>query len=122
MGEKGFWSWAWAMVFVIGGTLLIIVNHIVRNILRKKNNTFKAKKNDKKVGIISSLILFVAASGLIALAIYQMDNNPFEVFLAYNGFNVGLILLTIGISLLLGLGISVPMAIDGFKYKEAQHA
>jgi len=122
MGEQGFWSWAWAMVFVIGGTLLVIINHIVRNILRKKNNTFKAKKNDKKVGIISSLILIVVASGLIALAVYKMNHNPFEVFLAYNGFNEGLILLTIGISLLLGLGISVPMAIDGFKYKEAQHA
>ena len=115
MGEQGFWSWFWAMVFVIGGTLLIIINHIVRNILRKKNGTFKVRPNDKKVGIIASAIIVVVAAILIAFAIYKMNSNSFEVFLAYNGFNEGLILLTVGISILLGLGISVPMTVNALK-------
>ena len=115
MGEKGFWSWFWAMVYVIGGTLLIIINHIVRNILRKKNGTFKVKPNDKKVGIIASAIIVLVAAALIALAVYKMNSNTFEVFLAYNGFNEGLILLTIGISLLLGLGITIPKLVDAVR-------
>ena len=115
MGVQGFWSWFWAMVFVIGGTLLIIVNHIVRNVLRKKNGTFKVKPNDKKLGIISSLIIVALSSVLIAFAIYKINNNTFEVFLAYNGFNEGLILLTIGISLLLGLGITIPKVVDAIR-------
>ena len=119
MGERGFWSWFWAMVFVIGGTLLIIINHIVRNILRKKNGTFKVKAYDKKLGFISSIIIVVVSAALIAFGIHKMINNTFEVFLAYNGFNEGLILLTMGISVFLGLGITIPKIINAFK--EVKH-
>ena len=119
MGVQGFWSWFWAMVFVIGGTLLIIINHIVRDVLRKKNGTFKVKAYDKKLGFISSIIIVVVSAALIAFGIYKMTNNTFEVFLAYNGFNEGLILLTMGISVFLGLGITIPKIINAFK--EVKH-
>ena len=39
----------------------------------------------------------------------------------YNNFNVGLMLLVIAISILLGLGISIPKLIDGFKRPQVQN-
>ena len=112
MGEKGYWSWIWSMIFVGAGTLLIVANHIIRNILRKKNNTFSVKPYDKKLGLISSAAIVVVSAILITLAIINMSGSKFEPVMGYNQFNVGLMLLVVGASFALCLGISLPILFD----------
>ncbi len=121
MGEKGFWSWVWAMVFVATGALLIVINHIVRNILRKKKGEYVIKPSSKRVGLISSLAIIVIGAILLSIAIYLIANNEMVARPIYNNFNVGLMLLVIAISILLGLGISIPKLIDGFKRPQVQN-
>ncbi len=118
MGPSGFWSWVWSMVFVIGGTLLVIINHIVRNILRKKKGEFKVKSTDKKVGLIGSIAIIVVGVALLVTAIIILANSETSLRPIYTGFTVGLMILVIAISILLGLGISVPKFIDASKKQE----
>ena len=115
MGEKGFWSWTWSMAFVIIGTLLIVVNHIVCYILKKKKGQETAKPSDKKVGLISACAFILVGGALLAGAIYLLTNNSLVLKPEYNLYNVGLMLLVLGISILLCLGISAIKIIDGFK-------
>jgi phosphatidylglycerol:prolipoprotein diacylglycerol transferase len=115
MGDKGYWSWLWSMVYVIVGTLLIVVNHIVRNIIKKKNNTFEVKPYDTKLGSISSLIILAVGGALTGIGAYMMSTNSFETIVKYNGFNVGLIILVVGVSILLTLAISLPILFESFK-------
>ena len=115
MGEKGYWSWVWSMVFVGVGTLCIVVNHVVRSILRKKRDAYHAEENDKKVGIIGSAVIAVVGIALIAVGAVLMANNPFEMRVIYNGFNIGLMVLVIGISIFLCLGISIKKLIFALK-------
>ena len=121
MGEEGYWSWVWSMIFVFVGTLLIVGNHLVRNFLRKKKGTYKVGDNAKKVGLISSIVVFVVAAALIAISVVLLTSNKFEIKVTYNGFNVGLMILVLGVSVLLGLAISLPILFDGLKNKQLQN-
>ena len=121
MGEKGFWSWVWSMVFVVAGTLLIVVNHIVRYVLKKKKGEVKANPNAKKIGLISAIASIVIGGALLAVAIYLLTNNTLVLKPEYNPYNVGLMLLVCGISILLCLGISVIKLIEGFNNKQTQN-
>ena len=115
MGEKGFWSWTWSMVFVVIGTLLIVINHIVCYVLKRKKGQETAKPNDKLIGIISALVFAVIGGVLLGVAINLLANNSLVLKPEYNMYNVGLMLLVVGISVLLCLGISAIKIIDGFK-------
>ena len=118
MGEDGFWSWTWSMVFVIAGTLAIVVNHIVRYILAKKKGELKVKESAKKVGLIGSLSIICVGGALLAVAIAIMVTNKLVMKPTYTNFNVGLMLLVVAISIILCLGISIPKFVDGLKRKE----
>ena len=107
MGNDGYWSWVWSMIFVLVGTLCIVANHIIRSILRRKSNSYNVKENDKMVGIIGSVVVAVVGIALIVTGALLMANNQFEIKVAYNGFNVGLIVLILGVSAFLCLGISI---------------
>ena len=115
MGEEGYWSWVWSMIFVVVGTLLIVANHIVRSILRKKRDAYIVQENDKKVGLIGTIIIAVVGIGLIVLGAVLMTTNQFIIKVDYNGFNVGLILLILGVSAFLCLGISLKKLIFAIK-------
>ena len=52
---------------------------------------------------------------LITLAIINMSGSKFEPVMGYNQFNVGLMLLVLGVSALLCLGISVPIFINSLR-------
>ena len=113
MGEKGFWSWSWSMVFVVVGTLLIVANHIIRFIIRKKKGEIKSSPSSMKVGIISSALIVIVGGALLASAIYLLKNNEAVLLVQYNPFNIGLMLLVVGISTLMLLGISVLKIVQG---------
>ena len=118
MGQKGYWSWVWSLVFVVAGALAIIANHLVRYFIKKKNNTFKAKQSDKIVGLIASLAILVLGGVFLTVGVMMMSSNQFVVKLVYNGFNVGLMFLILAISIFLGLGISIPKFVEGIKYQK----
>ena len=98
MGEDGYWSWFWSLIFVGAGALLIATNHIVRYLLnekKKKEASFSVRSN-----IIGSGALCLASLALIIPGIILMANNPSGLSIALNGFNIGVILLVSGIALL----------------------
>ena len=109
MGNNGYWSWVWSMIYVLVGTLMIVANHIIRNIIRKKKGELVVTPNDKNVGLIGSIVLAIVGGAILAGAIYLLTSNKFETVVAYNGFNIGLMLLVLGVSVLLGLAISLPI-------------
>ena len=118
MGENGYWSWVWSMIFVFAGTLLIVGNHVIRFIIKKKKQTYVVKDNDKKVGLISIVIILIVSAALLAVGAYMMSNNTFVVKVTYNAFNIGLIILVLGASALLALGISLPILFEAMKKKQ----
>ena len=121
MGQKGFWSWVWALVFVIMGTLAIVLNHLIRYLIKKKKGTYVPKASDHKVGLISSLVILGLGGLFLTLSLVIMMSNPFVIDLSYNGFNSGLILLVTAICIFLTLGISIPKFIEGLKYRPKEN-
>ena len=115
MGEKGYWSWVWSMIFVVVGTLCIVANHIIRSLLRKKRDAYHVEESDKKVGIVGSAVIAVIGIALIVVGAVLMANNQFQTIVLYNGFNVGLMALVLGISIFLCLGISLKKLIFALK-------
>ena len=120
MGDKGYWSWLWSMVYVIVGTLLIVVNHIVRLIIKKKKGTYVVQPYDKKLGLVSTIIIVLVSGALLAGGAYMMATNEFVTKVEYNGFNIGSMILVLGVSAFLTLGISLPILFGGLnKQNEA---
>ena len=115
MGDDGYWSWVWSMIYVFVGTLVIVINHIVRNIIKKKKNTFEVQPYDTKLGSISSLIILAVGGALTGIGAYMMSTSNFEKVVKYNGFNGGLMILVLGASVLLTLAISLPILFESFK-------
>ena len=115
MGSNGYWSWVWSMIFAFVGTLLILINHTVRYFLRKKEGKPYSKAHNFVPGLVSSLIVLLVSGALLGIGAYLMISNKFEISVSYNGFNIGLILLVLGASAFLGLGISIPTLISGIK-------
>ena len=115
--KMGFWSWFWSFAFVVVGALLIVINHIVRYLNRKKKNELYVKSNWLKVGLIGTISILVISLALIIPGIITMANNTFDNSEPlFNQFNIGLTLFVLGISLFLGLGISIPYIIEGKNY------
>ena len=105
MGENGYWSWVWSMIFVFVGTLLIVANHIVRFFIKKKQASVNKVSPNKRIifsGVYMNVKAFIG-SALIVVAIVLMAMNKFKEEVAYNGFNIGLICLVCGLSLLISL-------------------
>ena len=99
MGEKDFWSWIWALVFVVVGALLIAINHIVRY---QKNR----EKGLTLPFALSTRLSAVICLGLIALplmvfGIVLMSTNSYVAVLEYNAFNGGIVFLVLGFSFLI---------------------
>ena len=118
--KMGFWSWFWSFAFVLVSALLIVGNHLIRYIHRKKKGELHIKNNSFQVGVISSGVLSITSLAMIIPGIILMANNPFmKTIPQFNPFNIGLTLLVLGFSLLLGLGISIPKIIEGNKLKHA---
>jgi len=117
--QMNTWSWYWCFVFVIVGTLLIVANHVIRRIIRIKKNELVVKKNTEQVGIISTFAIVVAGCAALIPALSLILTNSYqyteEKGLTLDGFNWGLILLMISVSILLCLAISIPKIVDGRK-------
>ena len=79
------------------------------------------RKSWFKSGLYGSIAVSVASLAMIIPGIIVMANNEFiNTEPLFNSFNVGLTLFVLGMSLLLGLVISIPQLIEGMKNKHAQ--
>ena len=101
MGSNGYWSWIWSLAFVIGGSLAIGVNHLVRYLRNKKDVNKLAK-------MIETASVCVVGLTLIIVGAVMMGTSSFSQALVLNKFNWGLIILALGISALMGLLITLP--------------
>ena len=99
MGQDGYWSWFWSLMFVAVGTLLIAVNHTVRYVLAQRNN-----KETNSFSLLTTSIggaaLAISSLTLIIVGTFNMVNNSYSPTIAFNGFNIGVICLVTGVSLL----------------------
>ena len=107
MGQDGYWSWFWSIIFVLVGTLLIFVNHLVRYLIDKKkgNVTFKKVSMAWVNGVFS--FFGVLSIGLIIIGAIFMAKNTRSNMIAFDPYNVSLIMLVIGLSLLFIFGCVV---------------
>lgn len=101
MGSNGYWSWAWSLVFVIGGALAVALNHFIRFIKNPKNI-------NQKQYLFGSIGVGVVSIALLVVGISFMAKSSFTKTLTFNQFNWGLIVLSLGVSLLFGLLITLP--------------
>ena len=105
MGSDGYWSWFWSLIFVAAGTLLITINHVVRLVLKNKKNPEIAGDFYRKNGILGGIITSAVAVTFIVVGAVMMGLNQGGLELALNAFNVGVIFLVVGISILLAASI-----------------
>ena len=111
MGEDGYWSWFWSIMFVVGGSLAIAGNHLIRYMR-------KPKVVNQKQYLIGSISVGVVALAFVIPAIIMMANSSFTKTLVLNTFNWGLILLAVGVSILFGLIITLPPLINNKKLQQ----
>ena len=98
MGEDGYWSWFWSLIFVGVGALLIAANHIVRYVINEKNKkeaSFSIRSNNIAISVLSPLAVGLMVSGIISMCM-----NEGGLSIALNGFNIGVICLVTGIAFL----------------------
>ena len=109
MGQKGYWSWAWSLVYVIVGCLLIVANHVVRYYIRKKKDLpINLNKKTFIRSLINSVILLSIAVALIVIGINYLNKGTFnDTQLAFNDYNIGLIFGDVGIATALMGGLAV---------------
>ena len=101
MGKDGFWSWIWSLAFVMGGSLIIALNHLIRYLKKRKEVNIKQY-------VIGTACVFVTFLALFIPAIIMMVTSKAQPTLVLNKFNWGLILLSLSISVLFGLIITLP--------------
>lgn len=116
MGNDGYWSWFWSIIFVVVGVLLICLNHIIRYAIRVKNNTQKYSVNYKKSSLIwlTSIVLFSVS--MIVIGSVFMSTSPVTQTLAFTKYTDGLIILFMGIALVLSISIPITYLIGESKH------
>ena len=100
MGQDGYWSWVWSMVFMVAGALLIFVNHVIQYFVKKKLNKPIYKPTTVSSSFKAMIGLDIASIVLLVIGIILMTSGTFTGKIAYNSFNLGLIILIMGISVL----------------------
>ena len=116
MGNDGYWSWLWSIMFVLIGSALIAINHIVRFVIRKKQKKeITYKEVNYPVSFSISGVILGAGLALTILGSIFMVTSTQSAFLGFNRYNNGLIMLTIGLSVLLMLAISITYLLQGKK-------
>ena len=98
MGNNGYWSWVWSMIFVIVGCALILGNHIIRYYLKKKKGLPINNLNEKR-SMVNALIISVAIVTLVAMGALLMSQGTYVESIAYSKYNLGLMLIILGASL-----------------------
>ena len=120
MGQDGYWSWFWSIVFVMVGTFLIFANHLVRHLIaKKKGETYFKTMNIFWSGFVTGA-LGAAALSMSAIGIYFMTTSEHSKMITFNGFNNGLIILVVGLSILFVFGCALLYLIKGLRKERSE--
>lgn len=112
--SNNFYSWIWAMVFVVVGCFAIFVNHLVRYLINRKKESFK---NQSVLGSsISSFVLLAVAIVFIALGAVYMGGTRTNTT-GFDEFNTGLLLLILGLGVLSIFGCGIIYLVQGLTKK-----
>lgn len=117
MGANGYWSWFWSFVFVFVGILCIAVNHLVRYFISVKKGTAITLKDSFRNGLIASGAFLLSSLVFIIIGSIMMGTSSQSTKIAFNQFNNGLIILMIGLSIFVLIGVAIPYVIQGYKSK-----
>lgn len=115
MGNGGYWSWIWSLLFVLVGTLAIIGNHVIRYVIKKRKNTYIVQKGDIQLGLYETIGFAVIGLGLTIPGTVMMAMNEFTEQIGFSNFNIGLMLVVCGLSILLCAVPSLIRFIEGKK-------
>ena len=119
MGDKGFWSWFWSLIFVAVGIIALAANHLVRNILERKKDDYKLKESSNFDSLIGVAIFGIVSISFIVIGSIMMANYVGELVISLNQFNVGIIFLVVGCSLLTCTSLPIYCLIDNYKLERA---
>lgn len=106
--QMNTWSWIWSVAFLIIGMFLVGINHLIRTLIEKRNNTYKPLPYEKKRGLIATIIISLTFLSFIAIGLTMMLTTKFVPVLEFNQFNTGLIFLFSGIAISMLLMIYIP--------------
>ena len=99
MGNDGYWSWMWSIIFVLAGSFFILMNHLVRFFIRRKKGQMISKVNvPVSIGVTS--VLCLGGLALLILGTVFMSTSVQSNFLGFNRYNNGFILLVTGLGTL----------------------
>ena len=117
MGQDGYWSWLWSIVFVLVGAFAIFMNHFVRYFINLRKKQYK--NLNLIFSIVTTAVLFVGALVMIILGAVNMSRGVQNTyFLRFDQFNNGLIVLVVGLSLFMVHLCSFLYLTKGFRKKE----
>ncbi|MBO6280490.1 MAG: prolipoprotein diacylglyceryl transferase [Bacilli bacterium] len=118
MGNDGYWSWMWSIIFVLGGVFLIMCNHVIRHIIRKIKKLPMIENVNIPFTITVGGIFAAIGLALTILGSLFMINGSQSNTIAFNKYNNGFIILVIGLSFLLLLVCVVIYSLQGKKQNE----
>ena len=121
MGNNGYWSWFWSMVFVVGAVLLIVINHLVRFMIELKKGTGITIKKSFEKGMIGIFSFLAISMAFVITGAVLMSKGTFENYIGFNTFNNGLIVLIIGVAFFLLQFLCVPYIYRGFVHNWGRH-
>ena len=99
MGGSGYWSWIWCLLYVLIGSIGIIVNHVIRYIIKKRKGTYIVQKGDISLGLTETGIFVAVGVALLAVGIMKIAGAPevAEHTIGFDDpFNIGVMLLVLG--------------------------
>ena len=117
MGSDGYWSWGWSIFYVALGCLLILGNHVVRYIIRKKKGQPQRINNKTyKKSLISAIAFAVVIVALVVVGILLVDKSTLTADLRYSPSLIGIMLISMGACVGIFLAIAIFDMITAQKY------
>ncbi|MCD8204541.1 MAG: prolipoprotein diacylglyceryl transferase [Coprobacillus sp.] len=119
MGSDGYWSVIWSMAFVLVGMLFILVNHVVRFLIKRKKGTLRYTKNTFHKSYIGTIVFSILAlvfitTGSVLLGVYPLSES-------LSGFTVstlGMVFLSVGLSLAMIDAIMIIALVSSYTTKD----
>ena len=92
-------------MFIFGGALGIVINHVVRLIIDNKVGITLVGHFNKKKALIGSLVVLAIALAIGGTGLIFMLNSDYQLVIGVSYFNTAILLFVIAGSIIVGLSI-----------------